>query len=99
MRRWAHALFNEPAPLEAFRSLDVPVLYMVGKRTTASARAVAQILAAALPRVEVVELEGLGHMGPLTHAAAVNDAIRRFLERAYLPYRKSHLRPAAAIAR
>ena len=99
VRRWAHALFNEPAPLEAFRSLEVPVLYMVGKRTTASARAVAQILAAALPRVEVVELEGLGHMGPLTHAAAVNDAIRRFLERAYLPYRKSHLRPAAATAK
>jgi pimeloyl-ACP methyl ester carboxylesterase len=34
-----------------------------------------------LPSVEVVELEGLGHMGPVTHPQPVNDAIRRFLER------------------
>ena len=34
MRRWGHALFTEPTPLQAFRSLDVPVLYMVGKRST-----------------------------------------------------------------
>jgi pimeloyl-ACP methyl ester carboxylesterase len=99
VRRWAHALFTERAPLEAFRSLDVPVLYMVGERTTASARAVARLLCAALPRVELLEFQGLGHMGPLTHPAAVNEAIRRFLERAYLPYRKSHRLPAAATAR
>jgi pimeloyl-ACP methyl ester carboxylesterase len=35
VRRWAHALLTEPTPLEAFRSLDIPVLYMVGKRSTA----------------------------------------------------------------
>lgn len=40
-----------------------------------------------------------GHMGPLSHPATVNEAIRRFLERAYLPYLKSHRRPAAATAR
>lgn len=82
VRRWAHALFTEPTPLEAFRSLDVPVLYMVGKRSTRSARGVARLLAAALPRVELVEFEDLGHMGPITHPDPVNDAIARFLERA-----------------
>jgi pimeloyl-ACP methyl ester carboxylesterase len=82
VRRWAHALFTEPTPLEAFRSLDVPVLYMVGKRSTRSARGVARLLAAALPRVELVEFEDLGHMGPITHPGPVNDAIARFLERA-----------------
>jgi pimeloyl-ACP methyl ester carboxylesterase len=81
VRRWAHALFTEPTPLEAFRSLNVPVLYMVGKRSTRSARGVARILAAALPRVELVEFEDLGHMGPITHPGPVNDAIARFLER------------------
>jgi pimeloyl-ACP methyl ester carboxylesterase len=42
---------------------------------------VAQRLSRVLPRVDVVELEGLGHMGPVTHPDIVNDAIRRFIER------------------
>jgi pimeloyl-ACP methyl ester carboxylesterase len=81
VRRWGHALFTEPTPLEAFRSLDVPVLYMVGKRSTASAHGVARLLAAALPRVELLELDDLGHMGPVTHPDLVNDVIARYLER------------------
>ena len=82
VRRWAYALFNELTPLKAFRSLDVPVLYMVGKRSTPAALGVARLLTAALPRVEVVEFENLGHMGPVTHPDAVNEVIGRFLERA-----------------
>ena len=82
VRRWAHALFTEPTPLAAFRSLDIPVLYMVGKRSTPAARGVARLLANALPRVEVVEFAELGHMGPITHPERVNDVISRFLARA-----------------
>lgn len=82
VRRWAHALFNEPTPLKAFRSLDVPVLYMVGKRSTPSAHGVARLLRTALPRVELVEFDNLGHMGPVTHPDPVNGVIARFLERA-----------------
>jgi len=82
VRRWAHALFTEPTPLKAFRSLDVPVLYMVGKCSTPSARGVARLLTAALPRVELVEFEDLGHMGPVTHPDPVNEVIARFLGRA-----------------
>jgi pimeloyl-ACP methyl ester carboxylesterase len=80
VRRWAHALFTEPTPLNAFRSLDVPVLYMVGKRSTPSGHGVARLLLSALPRVELVEFEDLGHMGPVTHPDPVNQAIRQFLE-------------------
>ena len=74
-------MFNEPTPLAAFRRLDIPVLYMVGKRSTASALGVARLLAQALPRVEFVEFEDLGHMGPVTHPDKVNRSIERFLER------------------
>ena len=81
VRRWSHALFTEPTPLDAFRSLDVPVLYMVGGRSTRSARGVARLLAPALRRVELVELEHLGHMGPVTHPDQVNETIAGFLER------------------
>lgn len=79
-RRWAYALMTEPAPLDAFRSLDIPVLYMTGKRSTASAHGVAKLLTAALPRVEIVEFEKLGHMGPVTHPEPVNKAIEDFLK-------------------
>jgi pimeloyl-ACP methyl ester carboxylesterase len=80
VRRWAHALLTEPTPLAAFRTLDVPVLYMTGRRSTTSARAVARLLCAALPRVQRVEFEDAGHMGPITHAEQVNEAIARFID-------------------
>jgi len=78
---WKDALFEEPTPLATFGALDVPVLLMVGKRSPLSSRAVAQRLARTLPKVEVVELEGLGHMGPVTHPDTVNPVISRFLDR------------------
>jgi pimeloyl-ACP methyl ester carboxylesterase len=82
VRRWAYALFTEPTPLRAFRALDLPVLYMLGKNSTASARGVARLLTRALPRVEIVEFDKLGHMGPVTHPDQVNEVVRQFLESA-----------------
>lgn len=79
--RWGHALLTAPAPVEAFRSLPVPVLYMIGKASPSSARGVARILTSRLPNVEVVEFEGLGHMGPVTHPEVVNPVIARYLRR------------------
>jgi len=81
VRRWKHALFTEPTPLAAFAALDVPVLYMTGAHSTASARAVARFLCTVLPRVERLEFADAGHMGPITHAGPVNDAIAQFLAR------------------
>lgn len=78
--RWAHALFNEPTTLNAFRSLDIPILYMTGKRSTAAARAVTRLLCGVLPRVHAVEFEDLGHMGPITHPGVVNETVARFLD-------------------
>lgn len=57
----------------------MPTLYMVGQQSTASALGVARLLTGVLPRVEVLELEGLGHMGPVTHPQVVNAVITRFL--------------------
>jgi pimeloyl-ACP methyl ester carboxylesterase len=54
---------------------------MVGKNSPASSRAVARLLTGTLPNVEVVELEGLGHMGPITHPEIVNQVIVQFIER------------------
>lgn len=82
VRRWAHALFTEPTPLAAFHALDMPILYLLGKDSTPAAQGVARLLTTVLPRVEVLEFEALGHMGPVTHPGPVNEAIARFLDRA-----------------
>ena len=83
VRRWAHALTTEPTPLEAYRAILVPVLLMVGQRSTVSARGVARFLGSALPNARVVEFGGLGHMGPVTHPEVVNAEIQRFVERSF----------------
>jgi pimeloyl-ACP methyl ester carboxylesterase len=74
-----HALFEEPAPLPAFAALGVPTLCLVGSDSPASSRAVSRLLAKALPRVTEVELDGVGHMGPVTHPDRVNALIERYL--------------------
>jgi pimeloyl-ACP methyl ester carboxylesterase len=81
VRRWKYALFNEPTRLEAFSRLRVPVLYMTGKCSTASALGVARLLLPALPNAELVEFADLGHMGPVTHPDMVNQCIKGYLER------------------
>lgn len=78
---WANALLGELTPLQAFSNLGLPVLYMIGKDSPVASRGVARLLTHALPRVEVIEFEGLGHMGPVTHPEIVNTAISQFLER------------------
>jgi len=40
---------------------------------------VARLVGGVLPRVRVEEIEGLGHMAPVTHPGAVNARIERFL--------------------
>lgn len=79
VRRWAQALFTEPTPLSAFRALEMPVLYMTGGRSTASAHGVAQLLAPALPRVTLHRFDSLGHMGPVTDPELVNRVIEDFV--------------------
>jgi pimeloyl-ACP methyl ester carboxylesterase len=81
VERWREALLGEPTPASAFRALDMPVLLLSGSRSPLSSRAVAQRLARLLPRVQCVELEGLGHMAPVTHPDVVNAQVAAFLDR------------------
>jgi len=56
-------------------TLQMPVRLICGGATRASARRVAQTLAARLPHVELVELAGAGHMAPIAEAERVNPLI------------------------
>ncbi len=74
-----HAAFHEPLPLRTLASIDVPTLILTGSRSTAAARAVASLLSSALPRAEIREVEGVGHMAPVTHPDTINPLIEAFL--------------------
>jgi pimeloyl-ACP methyl ester carboxylesterase len=69
------AVFAERPPLSAYESLNIPTLYLVGSRSPASTREVARLLTKSLPDVTTVEMEGAGHMAPITHPDVVNVAI------------------------
>ena len=74
------AVFGEPTPLAAFADLDVPVLYLTASASPASGRGVARLLTKVLPRVTPVEIDGVGHMAPVTHPDRVNALIERHLD-------------------
>ena len=74
-----HAASNEPTPLAKFASLDTATLYLTGAPSPAPTREIAALLAPVLPRVELVELDGVGHMGPVTHPERVNASIEQYL--------------------
>ena len=78
---WARALLGESTPLSAFAALRIPVLCMTGSRSPASSLGVARLLGRTLPDVQLIEFDGLGHMGPVTHPELVNAAIGGFLEK------------------
>jgi len=75
-----HAAFNEPTTINAFAGINLPTLLLTGTKSKPSARAIARLLMATLPRMQVEEIEGVGHMAPVTHPERVNPLIERFLE-------------------
>jgi pimeloyl-ACP methyl ester carboxylesterase len=76
---WTTA-FDKPLPSARISALPMPVLLLTGQRSTAAARGVVRMLHGHLPKAKVVELLGLGHMGPVTHPEKVNAAIVAFLD-------------------
>lgn len=72
-------LFRHPEALRTYRRLRAPTLLVRGTRTTLTAHRVVERLAATLPQSDLVEIQGAGHMAPLTHADAVNAAIETHL--------------------
>lgn len=79
MAGWGQALFGESMSLQALGALKIPVLLMLGQASPAAARAVAHLVARAIPGLEMREFEGLGHRGPVTHPEVVNPVIEEFL--------------------
>ena len=73
--------FDSDVGLSAFAGVTAPTLLIRGTHTTLAAHRVVALLAKTLPRRHLIEIDGAGHMSPLTHAAEVNAAVAAHLER------------------
>lgn len=73
------SLMQDRTPIQAYASLPCPTLLLTGENSPAAAGRVCALLSAALPRGELRRINGAGHMGPITHASEVNEAIAAHL--------------------
>ena len=65
---------------ETLARLGMPVLLMHGEATRAPARRIVELLSTALPHAQPCVVAGAGHLGPMTHAAEVNDCLVTHLD-------------------
>ena len=73
------SLMHDRTPASAYAGIEAPSLFLGGETSPPAARRVVALLARTLPRGRLLTVPGAGHMGPLTHAAFVNDAIAAHL--------------------
>jgi pimeloyl-ACP methyl ester carboxylesterase len=64
-----------------YATITAPTLILGGELTPLTERRVVERLGAALPRATVRLFPGVGHMGPISHAPIVNEAIVAHLEK------------------
>lgn len=64
-----------------YRTMPVPTLLLWGEHTPAATREITRLLMRHLPNARGAELQGVGHMGPVTHPQTVNPLINNFLTR------------------
>jgi pimeloyl-ACP methyl ester carboxylesterase len=62
-----------------YATIGVPTLLLGGEQSPMTERRVIERFGAALPRATVRIFSGVGHMGPISHASLVNEAIVEFL--------------------
>jgi pimeloyl-ACP methyl ester carboxylesterase len=69
-----------PDVTELLSSIRVPTLVLVGQEDVISPPAEMRSIAAAIPDSQFVEIPGAGHMTTMENPAAVNAALRSFLD-------------------
>lgn len=84
IKRHFYAVYGEPLVPGDFAALPMPRLLMHGERTVPMAARIIELLHGALPadsnaQVRCEQIKEAGHMGPVTHAEAVNRHILQFL--------------------
>ena len=83
------ALFNEPTDWSAFANFSLPVLVIRGEHAPVPTRLIADTLPSIFPNARQEVVPGAGHMGPITHADAVNALIVAHIEDMACPCRRA----------
>ena len=101
LTRWApqipldfRALIDERTPLSAYEAVTCPVLILQGERALRPSRMITGKLAETFADCRLAIIDGAGHMGPFSHAEAVNALIAEHIEavdRARRPDRSSQV--------
>ncbi len=73
------SLMGDATPAEVWSTIAAPTLFIRGERSPREARAVCERLAHALPDAALTEIEGAGHMAPITHESEVSARIAAWL--------------------
>jgi pimeloyl-ACP methyl ester carboxylesterase len=73
------SLVNDRTDRASYATISVPALFLGGELTPLAERRVVEKLGATLPRATARLFPGIGHMGPISHAALVNEAIAAHL--------------------
>jgi len=73
------SLAADRTPAATWATISVPALILGGELSPLAERRVVEKLGAALPRGTARIIPGVGHMAPISHAAAVNEAIAAHL--------------------
>jgi pimeloyl-ACP methyl ester carboxylesterase len=78
----ARSLIADRTTFETFATIAVPTLLLGGGESPSAERRVVERLGEALPHSTLRFFPGVGHMGPISHAAIVNEAIADHIHRA-----------------
>jgi pimeloyl-ACP methyl ester carboxylesterase len=76
------AIMQERVPLAVYRRFNFPILLLQGEHASQTFQLILRQLARAMKFACLRTVDGAGHMGPLTHAAAVNAMIIDHIMRA-----------------
>jgi pimeloyl-ACP methyl ester carboxylesterase len=74
------ALAQRPDVTDLLPRIDVPTLVICGRDDQISPAREMRAIAEAIPGAVFVEIPSAGHMAPMENSAAVNGAIRQFLD-------------------
>jgi pimeloyl-ACP methyl ester carboxylesterase len=66
---------NRPVDLPALADIRVPLALLQGSRSGDHFRQAIRLVQERVPHSRVIEVDGAGHLGPLTHANAVADEL------------------------
>jgi pimeloyl-ACP methyl ester carboxylesterase len=73
------AVLFDTTPLASYADISVPVLLLSGTASPRPTRSIIEILATTIPHNSLKQLQGTGHMAPITDPQRVNDLIIDYL--------------------